>query len=261
FGGGVTVVDGHRRVIGACDRDGHRGDAAVGLAVIGFVSEAVGAVVVGRGGVTEPAVAVHGQTAIRGLADRHCDQAVAVAVDVVALHSLPARGSSGVFGGGVTVVDGHRRVIGACDRDGHRGDAAVGLAVIGFVSEAVGAVVVGRRGVTGADVGVQVKTAMRMLSDQHCVQGVAVAVDVFALSLRDALPICGVFGGGVTVVDGHRRVVGACDCDGHRGNAAVGLAVIGFVSEAVGAVVVGSRGVTEAAVADRRSAALEGLAN
>src|SRR2546426_3290317 len=43
------------------------------LAVIGFVSEAVGAVVVGRRGVTEAAVAVQGQTAMRGLADQHSE--------------------------------------------------------------------------------------------------------------------------------------------------------------------------------------------
>src|SRR5439155_26043094 len=97
-----------------------------------------GAYVVGRRGVTEAAVAVQGQTAMRGLADQNRAQGVAVHVAVVGQHARRRDVQDGVFGRGVTVVDRHRRVVGACDRDGHRGDAAVGLAVIGFVSEAVG---------------------------------------------------------------------------------------------------------------------------
>src|SRR5439155_1617386 len=99
--------------------------AGVRLAVIGFVSEAVGAVVVGGGRVTEAAVAVQGQTAMRGLADQHCVQGVALDVAVVAQHAGHGHVQGGVFGGGVTVVDGHRRVVHSGDGDADRGNAAV----------------------------------------------------------------------------------------------------------------------------------------
>src|SRR5439155_9567827 len=83
FGIGVAVVDRHRRVVHASDGDGHGGDARVGLAVVGLVGEAVGAVVVGRRRVAEAAVAVQGQAAVGGLAQQDGGQRVAFQAAVV----------------------------------------------------------------------------------------------------------------------------------------------------------------------------------
>src|SRR5439155_100298 len=124
------------------DGDAHGGDARVGLAVIGLVGEAVGAVVVGRRDVAEAAVAVQRQAAVCGLAHQHRTQGVAVHVAVVDQHAGRGHVQGRVFSRGVAVVDSHRRVVHACDGDAHRGNARVGLAVISLVGEAVGAVVV-----------------------------------------------------------------------------------------------------------------------
>src|SRR2546425_317984 len=117
FGRGETVIDRHRRVVRACDGDGDRGDTGVGLAVVGLVGEAVGTVVVGRRGVTETAVAVQGQAAMRGLADQHRAQSVAVHITVIGEHAAGGHVQGGVFGGAVVVVDGDGRVVGTCDGD------------------------------------------------------------------------------------------------------------------------------------------------
>src|SRR5207247_2682468 len=87
FGPCLDVGDRLFRVVHACDGDAHRGDARVGLAVIGLVGEAVGAVVVGRRDVAEAAVAVQCQAAVCGLAHQHRAQGVAVHVAVVDQHA------------------------------------------------------------------------------------------------------------------------------------------------------------------------------
>src|SRR5204863_341306 len=98
------------------------GDARVGLAVVGFVSEAVSAVVVGGRRIPEAAVAVQGQAAVRGLADQRRAQAVAVHVAVVGEHTGSGHVQGDVFGRGVAVVDGHRRGVHGTDGDVHRSD-------------------------------------------------------------------------------------------------------------------------------------------
>src|SRR5262245_5203938 len=147
FGSAVAVVDRHRCVVDAGDRDHDGGDAGVGLAVVGVVSEAVGAVVVGRRGVGEAAVAVQAQAAVRGLAHQHRVQGIAIRIAVVGQHAGGGYVQSGVFGRAVAVVDRHRCVVDAGDGDHDGGDAGVGLTVVGLVSEAVGDVIVGLRGV------------------------------------------------------------------------------------------------------------------
>src|SRR5439155_1432695 len=118
FGRGETVIDCDRRVVDAGDGDGDRGNSGVGLAGVGLVGEAVGPVVVGRRGVTEAAVAVQGQAAMRGLADQHRAQSVAVHITVVGEHTAGGHVQGGVFGGAVAVVDGDGRVVDAGDGDG-----------------------------------------------------------------------------------------------------------------------------------------------
>src|SRR5207249_2667527 len=107
---------------------------------------------VGGRRVAETAVAVQGQGAGGGLADQERAQAVAVHVAVVGEHTSGGHVQGDVFGRGVAVVDGHRRVVHGCDGDVDGGDARVGLAVVGLVSEGVNAVVVGGRRVAEAAV-------------------------------------------------------------------------------------------------------------
>src|SRR5439155_731633 len=178
FAGGVAVVDCHRRVVGACDRDADGGDARVSLAVVGLVGKVVGAVVVGRRAVAEAAVAVQGEAAVRGLADQHRVQGVPVHVAVVGEHAGRRDVQSGVLGRGVTVVASHRRVVYSADLDGDRGYPPLGSSVVGLVGKVVGAVVASRRRVAKAAVAIQGQAAVRWLSHQDRAQGVAVKVGV-----------------------------------------------------------------------------------
>src|SRR5437870_3439796 len=155
---------------------------------------------------------------MRGLADHHRAQSVAVHITVIGEHAAGGHVQGGVFGGAVAVVDGDGRVVDAGDGDGDGGNAGVGLAVVGVVSEAVEAVVVGRRGVTETAVAVQGQAAMRGLADQHRAQSVAVDIAVVGQHAGGGDVQSGVFGRNVAVVDGRRRVVCACDGDDHCGD-------------------------------------------
>src|SRR5207247_2171601 len=143
---------------------------------------------------------------------------------------------SGVFGRGVAVVERHRGVVRAGDGDGHGGDARVGQTVIGPVGEAVGAVVVGGRRVGKATVAVQLESAVRGLADQHRARSTTVPFAAVCRSAGRGYVQGGVFGRGVAVVNGHRRVVHAGDGDGHGGDAGVGQAVVGLIGKGVVAV-------------------------
>src|SRR5205085_872959 len=112
-------------------------------------------VVVGRGRVRERAVGVQRQRAVRRAADQDGGQGVAVHVGVVAEHAGGSHRQGRVLGGGVGVVGGHGGVVDRGDGEGDGGRAGVGLAVVGLVGEAVGAVVVGRRRVAEGAISVQ----------------------------------------------------------------------------------------------------------
>ena len=150
FGRGVAVIGdggagGAGRVVDRSDGDADGGGSTVSLAVVGFVSEAVRPVVVECRGVGETAVAVQGQGAVSRAAEQDRDQRVTIDISVVGQHARSAYRQLSVFRCGVTVVVGrHRRVVDRSDGDGDRRDAALGLAVAGFVSEAVRAVEVQR---------------------------------------------------------------------------------------------------------------------
>src|SRR5262245_64273664 len=176
-------------------------------------------------------------------------QGVAVGIGVVGEDAWGTDVQGGVVGSAVAVVDRHRCFVDAGDRDHDGGDAGVGLAVVGVVSEAVGAGVVGRRGVGEAAVAVQAQTAVRGLAHQHRVQGVAVDIGVVGEHAWGTDVQGGVFGGGVAVIDRHRRVVDAGDGDHDGGDAGVSLAVVGLVGEAVEVVVAARRGGGEVSVA------------
>src|SRR6185369_11892030 len=129
FGRDVAVVHRHRRVVGSCDGYAHGGNPTVERTVIGLVSETVAAQVVGRREVAEPAVRVQGQDAVSRLTDQDGAQGIPVHVTVIGQHTDGRYVEDRVFQRGVAVIDRHGRVIHACNRDAHRGNAAAERAV------------------------------------------------------------------------------------------------------------------------------------
>src|SRR5204862_6461419 len=127
---------------------------------------------VGGRRVAETAVTVQSQAGAGGRREGKRAQAVAVHVAVVGEHTGSGHVQGDVFGRGVAVVDGHRRVVHGCDGDVDGGDARVGLAVVGLVSEAVSAVVVGGRRVAETAVAVQGQAAVSGLTNQYRAQAV-----------------------------------------------------------------------------------------
>src|SRR5207249_1838870 len=127
------VVDG-----GDGERDG--GGVGVEAAVVGFVGEAIGAVVVGVWRVAERTGAVEGQSAVACASDEHGGDGGTIDVGVVAEHAWGSHCRSGVLVGAGGVVVRDWGVVDGIDRERDGGGGAVQLAVVGFVGEAIGAV-------------------------------------------------------------------------------------------------------------------------
>src|SRR5207248_2616147 len=100
----------------------------------------------------------------------------AVRVGVVAEYPGGRHREGDVRAGPVRVVGRH----GGGEREGDGSDVGVGLAVVGLVGEAVGAGVIGGRGVGEAAVGVERETAVAGAAYHHRRQGVPVHVRVVA---------------------------------------------------------------------------------
>src|SRR5213075_1653144 len=139
---------------------------AVGLTVVGFVSETVRTVVVQRRGVAETAVAIQTQCAVGRAVHEDRGDRIAIDVAVVGQHARGNDGEGRVFRCGVGVVGhdgagGAGRIVHRSDGDGDGGiGGAVGLTVVGFVSETVRTVVVQRRGVAETAVAIQTQCAV-----------------------------------------------------------------------------------------------------
>ena len=125
-----------------------------------------------------------------------------------------------------------------------------------LVGEAVGSVVVRRRRVGKAAVGVQRQCAVRRPAHENGRQRVAVDVRVVAEHAWRRHRQHGVFIRAVAVVDRHRRVVHGVNRNRHRRDVRVEAAVVRLVGKAVGSVVVGGRRVGEAAVGVQRQRAM-----
>src|SRR5205085_1158855 len=139
---------------------------------------------------------------------QHRRQGVAVGVGVVAQDARRAHGQRRVLGRRVAVVGGRRRVVHRGDGQGDGGRrGAVRVAVVGLVGEGVGAVVVGRRGVGEAAVGVERQRPVRRAADQHGRQCVPVHVRVVTKNPGGRQGEGRVLRGRVAVVGGDRRVV------------------------------------------------------
>src|SRR6185369_5187625 len=109
---------------------------AVGLVVVGFVSEAVRTVVVQRWRIAEAAIAVQTQCAVGRAVDEDRGERIAIDVGVIGQNARGVHCESRVFGCGVGVI-GHDaagsagRIVHRSNGDGDGGIGwAVGLAVV-----------------------------------------------------------------------------------------------------------------------------------
>src|SRR5665213_1909620 len=188
-------------------------------------------------------------------------QRVALHIRVVGKDAGGRNNERHVFRRGVTVVVGHGRVVHGRNVDGDRGEIAVGGAVVGAVGESVAAVVVGGREVSEAAVGVEIQHSMTDVTYKHRGQRVALHIRVVGKNARSRDGQRDVFQRGICVIVGHGRVVHGRNVDGDRGEIAVGGAIVRPVGEAVAAVVVGGREVSEATVGVERQGAMRDVAH
>src|SRR5207247_1780112 len=130
FVGAVAVI-GDRgagssgRIVDRGDGDGDGGSGgAVGLAVVGFVSEAVRPVVIERRGVSETAIVVQVQCAVSRTADKDRSERIAINIGVVGQYARCGHCQGRVFRRGVNVIvdDAARGPGRIVDRSGGDGD-------------------------------------------------------------------------------------------------------------------------------------------
>jgi hypothetical protein len=254
FVGEEGVVDGDRQVVDGVDgqEGGGGGDIAIGIGQ--GVGEAVGAVVVGVRGVGEAAVGVDHDAAVAGSGGERPGVAAIPRGGVVGGQGLS--GQRAVFVGEEGVVDGDRQVVDGVDgqEGGGGGDIAIGIGQ--GVGEAVGAVVVGVRGVGEAAVGVDHDAAVAGSGGER--PGVAAIPRGGVVGGQGLSGQRAVFVGEEGVVDGDRQVVDGVDGQEGGGGGDIAIGIGQGVGEAVGAVVVGVRGVGEAAVGVDHDAAVAG---
>ena len=177
---------------------------------------------------------------------------IAVQIAVVGEHVDYRRG---VFAECSAVINGHRIIVGRIDGQADRSRRGVTIGIGDGIGEAVGAVVVLRRGVSDGAVIVDGNRAMQRLGDagqlEPAINGGVVGKHVDHRS--------GVFVQDCTVFHRHHRIIHRIDgdTDNRRGNITVGIN--NRVGEAVAAVVVGIRGINEIAVRVHRDQAMLGL--
>ena len=254
LGDGVAVAHRRWRIVDRGYADGDRGERAVHGPVIGFVGEAVGAVVIGVRPVAQPAIGVQAQRSMRRTGDQHGGQGIALDIGVVGEHAARRRHQqNNILGDGVAVIHRHWRIVDRGDADGDRGERAVHGPVIGLVGETVGAVVVGGGRVAQSAIGLQRQRPMRRAGDQHGGQGIVLDIGVVGEhAARRGHRQRGVLGDGVAVVHRHRRVVDRGDRQRDGGGIAAGRALVRLINEAVGAVVIRVRRVAQPAIGVQR---------
>ncbi len=255
------VVDGDRRPVHVVDRDRDRGRVGGQPALGIVVGEAVRTVEVGEGRVGEGAVGVQGQGAVRDAADQGGGKGITGGRRVVGQDAGRRDRERGIFVDGIGVVGRHRRD--GVHRERDRGDVAVEAAVVGAEGEAVAAGVIGVRRVDEGAAGVERQRPVeRTRAGRAGVEdrGERITVGIAGVGQnaggldREAA----VLGQGVTVVDGHRRLIDVVDRDGDGRGTAGRVAVGRLVGEAVAAVEVGGRRVGEGAVAGELEGAVSG---
>src|SRR5207247_1450919 len=201
--------------------------------VVWFVREEGRNVVARRSAVQESPVVMQGQAAVGRIADHDGGERIAIDVAVVGQHAGGDHSQGRVFRGGVAVI-GHnragstRRIVDRCHGDVDGGGSAVGLTVVGFVSEAVWTVVVQWRDAGETHVIVRGQSAVALIADHD--GGERITIDPYTTLFRAGGDHSQgrVFRGGVAVI-GHNRAGGAGrivdrrhgDVDG--GGSAVGL--------------------------------------
>ena len=208
------VVLGHRRVVLAGDLHGHGGRIRPAVAVADGVLERIVGHLAGEEVlelpvrvVREPAVFVdRDQGALGadgvGVAD---GQRIAVHVGIVAQHAGGIDRRGRVLAGAVLVVRSHRIVVDRRDRDRHRADVGVDLAVVGGEGEAVRPVVVGVR-LIGESPGVGVEGRQRAVLGR-VLDLVGQRIGGVGVGGGDGSAVAAVFGHVERTVVGNRRLV------------------------------------------------------
>ncbi len=248
--GGRTETDRRRGIVDGRDRHGDRGVIAVHGSVGDAVGEAVGAEIIGRGGV-EHGVGQDVQRAVgRGGDDRN-GQRVAVNIGAQVRpgggHIL-VHGQSGVLAGGSVVDRRHRQ--------GDYGGGAVGLSVFDLVREAVftGEIGIGQIGEGAVRIEVQIAVGgVGDLERREHIPSVGIGV-IEEHALGGGYRQEGVLGGAVGVHHSGGGLVGGADGDGYRGRIRAAVAVRNGVSEGIRAKDVGRRSVDAGAGAGHGSA-------
>ncbi len=172
FGSGHADCGGGWRVVDRRDGNADGVGIAAAIAVGNGIAECVGAVVVGHRRVHVRAVGGNGDAAVRRIAGLGVGDGIAVDID----RDRQAAGFGDVFGGGHADCGGHRCVVDRCDGDAHGVGIAAATTVADAVTENVGAVVVGGRGVRVAAVGTNRHAAMRRIAGFGIGNRVAVGV-------------------------------------------------------------------------------------
>src|ERR1035437_3446750 len=200
FQRGVSVVDGHGRVVHRRNVDGYRGEIAIGGAVVRAIGERVAAVVVGGREVSETTVGVESQGAMTDVTYENGGQRVAVHIRVVGKNARSSDGQTNVFECGISVGHRDRGVIHRSDVDGDRGEIAIGGAVVCAIGERVAAVVVGGREVSETTVGVESQGAMTDVTYENRSQRVTIHIRVVGKNAGGGDGQLDVFQRGVSIV-------------------------------------------------------------
>ena len=187
-----------------------------------------------------------------GPIDQGCGQGVAVGVGVVGQH---VAGEGAVLADGIRIVVRDGGIVDRVDGDRHGCNGTGAGSVADGVGEAVGAVVVGVRGVGEGAIRVERQGAVCRSVDEGGGEGIAVDIAVIGEHARRQAVVlveC------ERVVLGDGGVVDGVDGDRDGGGVARRGAVGDGVGEGVGAVVVRIRGVGEGAVSVEGEGAVGG---
>ena len=149
---------------------------------------------------------------------------------------------------------GHRRIVDGLHDESHRGETGDG-AIEGLIFEAVRAVVVRIRRISERPVTVQRQRAVGRTAIQSCGQRIFVWIAVVGQHAGRCYLQHFVLEHAVAVVLGHRRIVDGLHDESHRGETGDG-AIEGLIFEAVRAVVVRIRRISERPVTVQRQRAV-----
>ena len=242
------------------DRDGHGRGRGVGEPIAGTIAERIRADVVVRRRVTETAVGIQCERAVRGRSHQHRRERITIHIAVVGEKARRRDTERRVLERRIAVGLRDRRGVGRCgDRDGHGRGRGIGEAVVGAVAKGIRADVVVRWCVIEAAAGIERERAVRGRNDERRRQCIAIPVAVVGENTWHHDTEHRVPEHGVAVRHRDRRGVRgrrSVDRDGDGGPRREGRVVAGAVLERIDAGEVRGRGVDETPVEDHDDRAM-----